>query len=295
MDRTKETGHKYRLLGVMAMFGLLGPIVRAIGLPSAVTVTLREFIAALAIIIYAFIIKHRFDWKSIRENLVPMLLGSVCMSLDHIFFFRAYDFTTIAVTTLCYYFAPTIVVVVSALLLKERYSLKHWICAGVAFLGMILVSGVIGGGSQTGSLRGVVYALLAALFYAAIIIINKMHPYEDALVRTMVQLAGAAVITTAYALISGEFSGITIGLRSVMLLLLLSIVFTAFPYIVFFRNVPLIPANTVAIFSYADPVVAVLVSALLLGEPMTVFVAAGAVLIIGSAIVSEIEFKRGAK
>ena len=295
MNKTKETGHKYRLLGVMAMFGLLGPIVRAIGLPSAVTAGLREFIAALAIIAYALIIRHEFDWKSIRANLVPMLLGSVFMSLDHIFFFRAYEYTTVAVTTLCYYLEPTIVVIASALMLKERFSARHWICAGVAFLGMILVSGVVGGGDQIGDLRGVIYALLAALFYAAIVMINKMYPYEDALVRTMVQLAGAAIITTVYALASGEFSGVTLSLKSVLLLLLLSIGFTAFPYIVFFKNVPLIPANTVAIFSYADPVVAVLVSALLLGEPMTLFVAAGAVLIIGSAVVSEIDLKRGLK
>ena len=88
MAKTGETRLKLELLGVMAMFGLLGPIVRAIGLPSAVTAGLRECIAALAILIYALIVKHKFDWKDIKANIGPMLLGSVFMSLDHIFFFN---------------------------------------------------------------------------------------------------------------------------------------------------------------------------------------------------------------
>ncbi len=287
MQNRSDTRLKIELLAIMAMFGLLGPIVRAIGFPSAVTAGIREAIAALALIVYALLKKHGFDWKGIRANLAPMLLGSVFMSLDHIFFFRAYEYTTVAVTTLCYYIAPTIVVVVSALFLKERFSVKQWICACVAFLGMVLVSGVIGGWPQTGSPKGVFFALLAALFYAAIIIINKMYPYEDFLVRTMIQLAGAAVITVVYAAAAGDFEGVELTARPVLLLLLLGIGFTAFPYIIYFRNVPLIPASTVAIFSYADPIVAVLVSALALGEPMTALVMTGAVLIIGSAIVSE--------
>ena len=287
MNGKSSTRLKIEFLAIMAMFGLLGPIVRAIGMPSAVTAGIREVIATLALIVYALIKKHEFDWKGIRENLVPMLLGAVFMSLDHIFFFKAYEHTPIAVTTLCYYFAPTIVVVASALLLKEKFSIKHWICAGVAFLGMILVSGVIGGGPQTGEPKGVVFALLAALFYSAIILINKKYPYEDFLVRTMIQLAGAAVITIVYALAAGDFEGVAFTAKPVLLLLLLGIGFTAFPYIIYFRNVPLIPARTVAIFSYADPIVAVLVSALAMGEPITALGIIGAVLIIGSAIVSE--------
>ena len=288
MAKAGETRLKLELLGVMAMFGLLGPIVRAIGLPSAVTAGLRECIAALAILIYALIVKHKFDWKGIKANIGPMLLGSVFMSLDHIFFFKSYDYTTVAVTTLCYYLAPIMFMVACALILKEKQGMKRWICAGIALIGMVFVSGIFGG-SQTGSggVLGIIYALLAALFYAAITFINRMYPYEDAMVRTMIQLGGAAVITTSYALIAGEFGGIEISVKSVLLLLLLGIGFTAFPYIIYFKNVSLIPSSTVAIFSYADPIVAVLMSAIALGEPMTVFGIIGAVLIIGSAIISE--------
>ena len=53
-----------------------------------------------------------------------------------------------------------------------------------------------------------------------------------------------------------------------------------------------IPSRTVAIFSYADPVVAVLLSVFLLGERMSAFGVLGTALIIGAALISELGGKR---
>ena len=49
-----------------------------------------------------------------------------------------------------------------------------------------------------------------------------------------------------------------------------------------------IPSQTVAIFSYLDPVLAILLSAVLLGEPLGWQGILGAVLILGSALCSEL-------
>lgn len=50
-------------------------------------------------------------------------------------------------------------------------------------------------------------------------------------------------------------------------------------------------AQTIAIFSYIDPIVAILLSALLLKENMGVFGVVGAVLVLGSTFVSELPEK----
>ena len=47
-------------------------------------------------------------------------------------------------------------------------------------------------------------------------------------------------------------------------------------------------AQTVAIFSYVDPIVAVLLSALVLGEALTPLGILGVVLVLGGAIASEL-------
>ena len=77
-------------------------------------------------------------------------------------------------------------------------------------------------------------------------------------------------------------------LTIVVLLLLLGVGLTAIPYIAYFSLMVKIPARSVAIFSYADPLVAVLLSVFALGERMTLFGLVGTVLIIGAAMISEL-------
>ena len=54
-------------------------------------------------------------------------------------------------------------------------------------------------------------------------------------------------------------------------------------------------SQTLAILSYIDPVVAVILSALILGEELGLFGLTGAVLILGAAVVSELPEKQTVK
>ena len=71
------------------------------------------------------------------------------------------------------------------------------------------------------------------------------------------------------------------------LLLTTGIVHTGIAYVLYFSAIEFLPARSSALLSYIDPVTAVLLSALLLGEPLTGLSIIGAVLIIGSAVFSE--------
>ena len=73
-----------------------------------------------------------------------------------------------------------------------------------------------------------------------------------------------------------------------MLLFVVGIVHTGLAYSMYFGAVGALRAQTVAIFSYIDPVVAVVLSATVLREPTGVLEIVGAVLIIGAAIVGEL-------
>jgi drug/metabolite transporter (DMT)-like permease len=72
-----------------------------------------------------------------------------------------------------------------------------------------------------------------------------------------------------------------------LLLLTVGIVHTGIAYSFSLDSMAQLSAQTVGIFSYLDPVVAVLLSALLLREPMTLTGIIGSVLILGSALYSE--------
>ncbi|MDO4488655.1 MAG: EamA family transporter [Eubacteriales bacterium] len=265
-------------------------MVKAISLPSAVIVALRAWISSIALILFVILTKRKIDRETFKSYVLPMSMCGIFMAIDWIGLFEAYNYTTVAISTVCYYMQPIMVVIGSALLLKEKFTIKHVICAITAFIGMFFVSGVLSGKAPTvAELKGIGFALLGAVSYAAIVLTNKKNPQGDPVVKTAIQLFVAAILTTPYILLSYDVTTLSIDLKGIILLLILGIFITAIPYIIFFNTITKIPARTVAIFSYADPVVAVLLSIFVMGEPMTVFGLIGSVLIIGAALVSELK------
>lgn len=284
---------KLQFLLVMGIFGILGPIIRAIGLPSPVIACLRGWISGLALILYVVISRHDFDREKVKKVFIPMALCGIYMAVDWIGLFEAYNYTTIAAATVVYYMTPIFVFLASPVILKEKFTTKHLVCTLIAFTGMVFVSGIMDAGGVSGDLvsniKGAVFALIGAAGYAAIILTNKKHPEGDPIVRTSIQLLVAGILTTPYILLKYDVTALTFTPKSIALLLLLSIVFTAAVYIRYFTIVVKIPARTVAILSYMDPVVAVFVSVAVMGEKITMWGILGTIMVIGAALASELQ------
>ena len=154
---------------------------------------------------------------------------------------------------------------------------------------MVLVSGVTGGDSaQSGDLRGILLGLGAAVFYSAVVIMNKRLPGIDAYQKTTVQLMSAGLVMIPYLLLTGGFSAGGFSLNAVLLLLVVGIVHTGIAYVLYFGSMDGLKVQSIAILSYIDPVSALLFSALFLREPLSPAGIIGAVMIIGSAVISEI-------
>ena len=181
---------------------------------------------------------------------------------------------------------PTIVTLLSPLLFREKLTGRKAACAAVAVAGMVLVSGVLEG-ARGGSLRGVLLGLGAALFYSAVVIMNKRITGVDMYRKTTVQLLSAGAVMAPYLLVTGGFGGGGFTPAAVGLLLVAGIVHTGIAYVLYFGSMERLRVQTVAILSYIDPVSALLFSALLLREPLSAAGLIGAAMIIGSAVVSE--------
>ena len=151
---------------------------------------------------------------------------------------------------------------------------------------MVLVSGVLTE-SRGGDLRGVLFGLGAAALYASVVLVNQRLREMDALEKTVVQLGAAALILLPYVLATEDLSALTWNAPSLLLLLILGVVHTGWAYSLYFGSMGALPAQTVALCSYLDPVTAVLLSALVLREPLGLPGAVGAALVLGAALVSE--------
>ena len=229
------------------------------------------------------------------------MLSGAAIGVNWILLFEAYRYTTVAVATLCYYMQPTIVILLSPLLFRERLTAKKLVCAFLAILGLVLLSGVtipgvtipgltIPGAAaaarSAGDPRGILYGLGAAALYAFVVILNKLLPPLDAVVKTMIQLFSAAAVMIPYLLITRNPGLEKMSGTGWFLLVLMGIVHTGIAYVLYFSSMDL-PAQTVAVFSYLDPVSALFFAWIFLGESLSAAGALGAVLILGSALVSE--------
>ena len=189
--------------------------------------------------------------------------------------------------------APVFVMLLSPVFLKERLSLKKLMCVLGALLGMLFVSGIFDSGiSGFDEVKGMLFGVIAAIFYASVIIMNKKLGEISAYDKTMTQLLAASLVILPYSLLRGEFSSFDIGAIPLLLLIVVGVIHTGVAYAMYFGSMNNISAQTVAIYSYIDPILAIILSALILRERMDIFGVIGAVLVLGSTLLSEISFKK---
>ncbi len=279
---------KAQLIAAMTIFGTIGPVRRFIPYSSAMVAFVRGFIGVLFLLLIRGWRNESFAGRELKDNMFLLCASGIALGVNWILLFEAYQYTTVSVATICYYMAPVFVILVSPLLFNETITLKKGICALTAVIGMILVSGVL----ETGfvGMTGILFGLSAAVMYAAVIILNKMIDGLSANDRTVFQLGIAAVSLFPYILFTENFAAFELEMFALTMLLIAGVVHTGIAYALYFGSIRNVPAQTVALFSYIDPIVAVLLSAFVLQEGMTATAAAGVVLVLLSAIAAEIDF-----
>ena len=293
MEQKNEPKALGMLLLSMTIFGTIGLFRRLIDLPSSFIAFSRGLVGAVFIAAVLLARHRRFAWEAMRGCWWRVLLSGALLGFNWILMFEAYRFTTVSVATLCYYMAPVIVVLLSPLVLRERLDRRRVVFVAIAVLGMLLVSGVLG--SRVQGVKGVLLSLCAACFYAAIVLLNKSVRGVPGLDKTLVQMAACAVVLLPYVLLTEPVAALAFTPESVLLLLVVGAVHTGLCYALYFGSMDGLRAQTVALASYVDPVVAVATSALFLNEHMTALQWIGAVLVIAATMAGELLPERSEK
>ena len=162
---------RFEIIFSMAAFGTIAVFVRNIGLPSREVALYRAVIAALALFLWQLCTRQTVRWQDVKKELPLLFVSGAAMSVNWILLFEAYKYTTVAMATLSYYFAPVIVTVASTVLFREKLTAKQISCFVMSTLGLVMVIGVSGGGGSH-DLFGILLGLGAAVFYASVVLIN---------------------------------------------------------------------------------------------------------------------------
>ena len=276
----------------MAIFGTIGVFSRNIAVSSGELALYRAILAVGLLLLYLLVTKQKIDVKSIKKEALLLLLSGMAMGINWILLFQAYRYTTISAATLSYYFAPVIVTLICPILFREKLTVKQMICFLMSTVGLVLITGL--GNLEKGSqdLKGILFGLGAAVFYAAVILLNKFIRNVKDIQRTFLQMVSAIVILVPYVAVSG---GVTLGglnMTGWICLLVVGLIHTGITYCLYFSSLKDLKGQEASILSYIDPLVAVLISVVFLGEKMSILQMIGGMLILGFTLWNEITPKK---
>lgn len=264
----------------MVIFGTLAPFVRNIGVSSGELALYRAVMGAGLIGIYLLAKgKNPFSGGLKREILLLLLSGGA-MGINWILLFEAYRYTSVSTATLCYYFAPVIVTALSPVLFRERLTRKQLFCFVMATLGLVLITG-LEPSAGSANLTGILFGLGAAVFYAAVILLNKYIRSTAGIQRTFLQFLAAIVTLIPYVAATGGVTLSRLDSTGWLCLLVVGTLHTGITYCLYFSSLKALPGQWAAILSYIDPLVAVLISVTVLRESMTWQQALGGGMILG--------------
>ena len=268
----------------LLLFGSNGIVASLISLTSYEIVLVRSLIGSLfLILIFAISGRKLQSWKN-KKHFLYLLVSGMAMGASWMFLYEAYVQIGVGLSTLAYYCGPAMVMVLAPFIFRESLSRAKWIGFLAVLTGMVLLNfqSLLQGELSWGLICG----LLAALMYAVMIIFNKKATSVTGLENPMFQLTVSVIVVGCFTLLK---QGIVLNISqdSILPILFLGVVNTGIGCYLYFSSIPHLPAQSVVIIGYLDPVSALIFSAIFLGERLTWLQLVGTVLILGGAALGE--------
>lgn len=292
-DKTASSSHDSKRAAyfvyvlAMLLFGTNGILVAHISLQSSQIILMRTLIGGLLLTVLV-LSRGGFDRASVRSDLRPLLFGGTALGLNWVALFEAYRLLNVSLATLIYYVGPILVLLLSPILFLEKLGGRKVTCIFLVAVGLVCISGSIAFGGM--STVGLLTAVVSALFYATLIIFNKKITHLGGLQTAALELDIAFVVVLAYILLTVGFPHPVPS--DIPWLAAIGIINTGLAYLLYFSGLQKLPAQSVALISYVDPVSALVFSALFLHELMTPIQILGAFLIIGGAMFGELRSRK---
>lgn len=251
-----------------------------IGFGTLEIVSLRVLISAILLLIFA-LIKDKSLLK-IEIKHLPYFVGTGVLSIA---FFNFCYFETIRLTNsvsisaLLLYTAPIFVMIMSAILYKERLTKKKIICLIITMIGLCFITGVFNPDGEI-TPKALFFGIGSGFCYALYSIFGKkVTSIYSGLTITIYTFILASVVVVP---ISGVLNNVSLIFKidSLFYALGLSLVCTITPFLLYTKGLLHLDAGKAAVFATIEPITAVLVGLILFDEIMTISKFIGILLIL---------------
>ena len=279
----------------LVLFGSNGIVANMIDLPSAYVVFARVSLGAALLVALTLLGREsrtNLQSPTHRRQAAHLFISGAALGAAWLFLFESYRYIGVGVASLLFYCGPVIVMALSPIVFKTRLTATNLCGFAAVVLGAFLV---VGQGLGSGiAPMGLLLGGMSAVMYAVMVIHGKKVIDIGGIESSAVQLTGSLGIVTVYMLISGLAGTLAVptaaqlGSLNVAAVFCIGLVNTGLGCLMYFSSMGELPVTRVAVCGYLEPLSAVVLSALLLGEAMTAANVLGAALILGGALFSEL-------
>ena len=239
---------------------------------------LRFSIAAAGMFVILFVSKTPFPRGITLLEL--LLLGAIGYGGVSLAYFTALTMASAGLVALLLYIYPALVTTLSVIFLKERLTTMKVVALFLALSGTALTIQITSGGSIVGILLGIA----AAVYYAIYIVLSSRIVHRSGSIgSTAVIIASTAAVFAIIAPIHGL--SLPDGIQGWIAILAIAIISTVLSFTTFLAGLKRIGPTNASTLSTFEPIVAVALAAIVLGETITPVQALGGALILTAVII----------
>jgi drug/metabolite transporter (DMT)-like permease len=217
-----------------------------------------------------------------------VLLGVFGVALLYIFQYEGVNLTTATNASLMVAFNPSMTLLLSSFLLKEKIGFRKIAAIAVAFLGasLVITNGELNIGVRMNDILGSLLSLASTFCWAVYTVINKKFlETHSALFSTVyTSIFGAFILLPALLLSQSEIAQLS--LYAWLGLIYLAVTCTVFGYLIWSYSLTAVDASQAAVFIYLVPLFSVILACIFLGENLTFYSAFGGFLILAGVYCS---------
>lgn len=260
------------------LWGTIGPaIALAYGAGDLPVLTIGAYRALVAVVVLLMAVlvtgRARSFWPQVRPQWRRVLAVGLLTASFQVLFFVSVPAAGVSVTTVvCLGLAPVLLLVLAAVRRRRPPAPSQVATVSVALLGLVLValSGGASGGTAPG--WGVLGAIAAGVAYATSAEVGApLSQRLDIVTMTTATMGVAALALVPGGLLLPWLGGAPLGSTSIstwLLIAYLGVVTMALAYALLFAGLRSTPSGAAVVATLLEPVTAVLLAALLLGESL---------------------------
>ncbi|HEY9207331.1 MAG TPA: DMT family transporter [Candidatus Methanoperedens sp.] len=272
------------IIAASILWGFVGILAKKISGMQAQSIIFYRIAFALAILFIVLFITQNLDKIKLKENKKYLVLFSLLQLTTMVSYFISILSASVSTAVLLLYTAPVYVTLISPLLLKEKLTKKGIFALFLSIAGIVLI--VDPAKLEFSRLIGILAGIAAGLSYAGQIMTSK---HICATYSGYSQAFWSFAIATLVLLPVG-LAPTDVVLENTTYLVLMAIFPTILSVSLYFNGLKIVRAQSASILGLIEPVSAVILAVLILGETISILVVTGGALILtGAALVTRDE------